>query len=548
MGIQVQNISELATDDIVAAQELITQLVAEENASVDIKRGVIHDLVLHLSALLGAAKAKEINRLRNSMSLDRILVDPALADSDIVDSVLSNYRVTRRAGSFAFGDVTIVVTGNSPLTLSLDSRFVIEGVSFMLNAGGGAISVRNSSAQMDSDTDRLLVQQSGSLWAFSVPVIAVSVGLIAEIKRGAATTVSPTLLNFSSAHASNDFSAGADTETNDQLLARFQEGVSGKSWSNRATIAAMIQDQPEFEAIYGLSIIGMSDAEMQRDQHSILPISLGGRSDIYIRSAQTAATATHTITATYIETEEFGSIWQFNVGRDVAPGFYEVSRVALTTGSNAADTGYEIVGDARGFDFGTDTYAPDIEMAHEAVYSRYQTAIIQFLDTDTDVSALTALVSTQDYEVTFRYMPLTAELQEFLGGREVRHPAGDVLVKGGVPAFMSVNFTIKKPAQAPEPDLDAIKRAVSLEVNGLEFEKAIHASQIADVVHGHLSTTEAVADMDMLIRVQTPTLENIYVRSGDVLTIPDEALMLTTSRTVVLLLEVADIGITVENI
>jgi hypothetical protein len=310
----------------------------------------------------------------------------------------------------------------------------------------------------------------------------------------------------------------------------------------------MIQDQPEFEDIYGVSIIGMNDAEMQRDQHSILPISLGGRSDIYIRSAQTAATATHTITATYVETEEFGSIWQFSVGRDLVPGFYEVSRVAPTTGSNAADTGYVVTQDARGFDLGDDTYAPDIVLAYEAVYSRYQTAIVQFLDEDTDVSALTPLVSTQDYDVTFRYMPLISELQEFLGSREVRHPAGDVLVKGGIPAFMSVNFTIKKPAQAPEPDLDAIKRAVSIEVNGFEFEKAIYASQIADIVHGHLSPAEAVSDMDMFIRVQTSAMEDIYVRSGDVLTVPDEASQLATSRTIVLLLEVADIGITVENI
>lgn len=547
MAIEVQSLAELTTAEIEAAHELITQMVVEENASVDLKRGVIHDLVIHLSALLGAAKDKEIDRLRRSMSLNTILEDPRLADSDIIDAVLSNYRITRRQGAFAFGEVTISVTNFASLTVPLDMRFTAGGTVFELNMGGSAISVRTSAEQLDSDSDRLLQQTGTSLWSFNVPVVAVTPGLLAEIKRGNPVSLSRKLLHFSSAHASNDFNSGGAVETNDQLLARFQEGVAAKAWSNRVTTTAMIQDQDAFTSVSDISIIGMNDAEMRRDQHSILPISFGGRSDLYIKSAQTSATITHRLNATYMDDYDGGSYWQIGVTRDLAPGFYEVARVALTTAS-AADTGYEITADVRGFDLSNDGFPPDITTAEEAAYSKYQTAVIQFSDTDTDVTSLTKSSSTQLYDVTFKYMPLIDALQNYVNGREVRNPAGDILVKGAVPAFMVVNFTIRKRAQDPVPDLDAIKNAVVLEINSLGFQKSIHASQIADVVHSQLAPSLAVTDIDMFIRIRTPAQETIYIRDGDMLEIPDRPGDLVSPRTVVLLLERSDIGITVENI
>jgi hypothetical protein len=547
MAIEVQNLAELTTAEIEAAHELITQMVAEENPSVDLKRGVIHDLVIHLSALLGAAKDKEIDRLRRSMSLNTILEDPLLADADIVEAVLGNYRVTRRQGAFSFGEVTISVTKFVSLTVPLDMLFTIGGTIFQLNTSGSAVAVRTSAAQVDSASDRLLQQTGTGLWSFTVPVVATTAGLLAEAKRGNPVSLNRTLLNFSSAHASNDFNSGGATETNDQLLTRFQEGVAAKAWSNRVTIAAMIQDQDAFTAVSDISIIGMNDAEMRRDQHSILPISFGGRSDLYIRSAQTPVTVTHQLNATYMDDYDGGGYWQLSVTRDLAPGFYEVSRVALTT-ANASDTGYEITSDVRGFDLSNEGFPPDIATAQEAAYSKYQTAVIQFSDTDTDVTSLTKSLSTQLYDVTFKHMPLIDALQNYVNEREVRNPAGDMLVKGAVPAFMVVNLTIKKRAQDPVPDLDAIKNEIALEINSLGFQKAIHASQIADVIHSQLSPSLAVADIDMFVRIRTPAQETIYVRSGDVIEIPDKPADLVSPRTVVFLLEREDIGITVENI
>jgi hypothetical protein len=552
MAITVQKLSELTDVEIEAAHNVIAQLVKEHNASVDTKRGVIHDLVVHFSALLGAAKDKEIDRLRRSMSLKTILDDPLLADADIVDAVLSNYRVTRSDSAAATGEVTVVVSVKAALTVPANTVFTVGGTTFSLSTASG-VSVRTATAQVASANDRVLETLGDGSYAFTVPVIATTPGLLVDIKRADTVVVSPLLLNFKNAYAANDFSAGIASETNAQLLDRFQEGISAKAWSNRINIAAMIKSEAAFSVVTDVSVTGMSDPEMRRDQHSILPISLGGRSDIYVRSAQTPTSTTKLITATFVAkvTDSVtgacvGGTWQFGTNTADVPGFYEISRVALTT-APITDTGYEVTSTVRGYDLGDDAFAPDITSAQEASFSKYQTAIIQFLDTDTDVSAAVAGTTQVEYDVTFSHMPLIAELQDFCGGREVRNPAADVLVKGAVPCFLSVNFTLKKPVTEADPDLVAIQDALALAVNSLGFAGRLHASRIADIASGFLTSGSAISNIDMFGRIVSPDSGNIFVRDSDVLEVPAQPAELVTARTVIWILRRADIGITIEN-
>jgi len=552
MAITVQKLSELTDVEIEAAHNVIAQLVKEHNTSVDTKRGVIHDLVVHFSALLGAAKDKEIDRLRRSMSLKTILEDPLLADADIVDAVLSNYRVTRSDSAAATGEVTIVVSAQASLTVPANTVFTVGGATFSLSTASG-VSVRTAAAQVASADDRVLEELGDGSYAFTVPVTATTPGLLVDIKRANTVVVSPLPANFESAYAANDFSAGVAAETNAQLLDRFQEGISAKAWSNRINIAAMIKDEAAFSAVTDVSVIGMSDPEMKRDQHSILPISLGGRSDIYVRSAQTPASTTKRITATFVaEVADavtgacVGGTWQFGAHAADVPGFYEISRVALATAA-ATDTGYEVTSTVRGYDLGDDAFAPDITSAQEAAFSKYQTATIQFLDTDTDVSAAVAGTTQVEYDVTFSHMPLIAALQDFCGGREVRNPAADVLVKGAVPCFLSVNFTLKKPVTESDPDLDAIKDALILAVNSLGFAGRLHASRIADIVSGFLTNGSALSGIDMFGRIVSPGSGDIFIRDGDVLEVPAQPDDLVTAQTVIWVLPLENIGITVEN-
>jgi hypothetical protein len=544
MGITVSDLDSLSAAEVEQALALVTQLVREDNPLVDAKRGVVHDLVLYFSAVLASAKDEEIDKLRQSMSLSAIVDDPSLADTDIVDAVLSNYRVTRKGGSKAIGSVTIVINRLIGVNVTAGTSFETVGQIFSTE---NPIAARTSAGAVISSTDVLIQAVGDGTYFFTVPVVASDDGEKDTIVRGTALTVTAAISHFVRAYAAADFTPGTTQETNEALITRFQGGISARAWSNRVNIGSMLREQTAFKDIPALSIVGMGDAEMTRDQHSILPLSLGGRTDVYAKTQSLPGSSVETITATLMAVQTTGTIWQFNLDRDKFPGFYEITRIALPTVADT-DTGYEVTSITRSFNLSTDTYTPDIINADEAAYSRYQTTAIQFKDTDTAGTGLTVGTTTADYVVNARGLSLIKELQDFCNQRDVRSPAGDALIKAAVPCFLSVNFSIHKRAGEADPDVDAIKIAVATAINKLEFPGQLHASFIADVVHDYLSGATAVGAIDMVGRILRPDGTQNIIRDDAILIIPDEPAKFVTGRTTAFFLDPADIGISTEMI
>jgi hypothetical protein len=544
MGITVSKLDELTTTDVEQALELVTQLVQESNPGLDVRRGVLHDLVLYYSAVLAAAKDEEISRVRRSLSLQEITADPALADATLVDAVLSNFRVTRKVGAQATGQITIILDALIPVTITRGASFTAVGQRFVTER---AFAARTSAAAVVSTDDVVITDTGGGNYQFTINVIAESVGASNTISRGTAFVLTSEPPHFVSATAAADFVQGTSVETNKELIDRLEAGIAAKAWSNRSTIEALIREQAAFEDIVAVSLVGMGDEEMLRDQHSLLPISYGGRTDVYVRSQALAGSTTKTITAMLVDTVAAGGVWRFSVGKDDVPGFYDVSRVALLSAA-ATDTGHEVTLLDKSFDITGTGFKPDIETTQEAAFSPFQTASVEFLDTDTATTALTVGTSTQDYSVTFRSMPLVKDIQDFLDGRGVRNPAGDVLVRGAVPCFMSVNFSLRKYSGASAPNTDAIRLAVATAVNKLGFIGELHASTISDAIQGTLDSDVSIAKIDLFGRIVRPDGTLRIIRDGDVLNVPDEPALGVSGRTVAFLLNPADVGITIETV
>jgi len=544
MGITVSKLDELTTTDVEQALELVTQLVQESNPDLDVRRGVLHDLVLYYSAVLAAAKDEEISRVRRSLSLQEITADPTLADAALVDAVLSNFRVTRKVGAQATGQITIVLDALIPVTITAGASFTALGQRFVTER---AFAARTSAAAVVSTDDVVITDAGGGNYQFTINVIAASVGASDTISRGTAFVLTSEPPHFVSAAAAADFVQGTSVETNKELIDRLEAGIAAKAWSNRSTIEALIREQAAFENIVAVSLVGMGDEEMLRDQHSLLPISYGGRTDVYVRSQALVGTTTKTITAMLVDTVAAGGVWRFSVGKDDVPGFYDVSRVALLSAA-ATDTGHEVTLLDKSFDITGTGFKPDIETTQEAAFSPFQTASVEFLDTDTATTALTVGTSTQDYSVTFRSMPLVKDIQDFLDGRGVRNPAGDVLVRGAVPCFMSVNFSLRKYSGASAPNTDAIRLAVATAVNKLGFIGELHASTISDAIQGTLDSDVSIAKIDLFGRIVRPDGTIRIIRDGDVLNVPDEPALGVSGRTVAFLLNPADVGITIETV
>lgn len=542
MSLTVESISELDPTLVQNAQLQLSQMLQERYPEVELRRGVIHDIVLLLYGICAGINRTENQRVLESQSLLAVTQNPALADPAIVDAALSNLLITRKTGSHAKGNITIVVEGDATVVISAQSLYVANGLNFRTDV---PITARPPGTITSDPNDRILSARGDGSFEFAIPATAENVGEDYNLRINTKFIPSPPPPRFVTAYSANDFVGGTATESNADLLSRKADGIPAKLIAGPANIRALIKAQPVFADVKNISVIGFTDPEMTRDQHWIFPVSGGGRVDLYCQMNALPQTLTIQKTARLVSKTETTSVWQLTINRNDAPGFYTVAGIRRLT--DPADlAGFEIVSDARGWDFGVDTYVPDIQTITEAVYTKYQTCVLQFRDTLTVPTALT-IGDTKDFKVSLTGQPLLRELQDFVLNDTHRNVAADVVVKGAVPCFLSINFTIFKSATETAPNTASIATAIAAFVNNLNFPGELYASQLTDIVHNSLTGTQAVGAVDMHGVIYRPDGGTTTIRDNQILRIPETPSALVTPRTTIFVLYPDDIGITVTN-
>jgi hypothetical protein len=349
-----------------------------------------------------------------------------------------------------------------------------------------------------------------------------------------------------SAVAAADFTAGRAGESTAELTARLAAGAALKVWSTPDTVQALVAAaSPDRPA--DASLIGYGCPEMKRDRYWIFPVGGGGRADVYVRTADLPRRVGVRVTATLVEKEAAGGVWQASLDRDAAPGFYEVVEVRRVEGAAPDATGTELVADVRGYDAsGAD--APDLRDAEDAAFGRYQTATVRFRDERTATAALTENESTAEYELVVRAMPGVADLQDALGSGAGRPGAGDVHVRAAVPCDLSVTVTVERTAGTVVVDADGIAAAVAAAANAGAFPGRLYGGRLAAAAAALLPSGASVARVDMLGRIYRPDGAVRHVRAVDVLVVPDDPDRYVTADTVAFLLDPADVAVDVLDV
>lgn len=540
MPIAVRDLNDLDAALVRANLDECVTRITEQNPKIDLAVGVLHNLLGYYHAVLATAQQQNVIDYLNGRSLAVIQADPALADPSLVDDVLSNFRVTRKAGDFARGEVAVVKDNDLTTTYAVGAEFTAAGRLYVTEK---VYTAKAEAELINSDADRLITERSDGNFVFTVPVIAAEAGEAGRVPKDTVVVPDAVPTGFVAAYAAGDFTDGRDAETNDALLMRLQQGVAAKAPSNRVNMNAMLREIEAFSRVSATSIVGYGDPEMLRDMHWVFPVHGGGRCDWYVRTDEPLTRAVLTKTATLVEKRGVNGVWQFSLGRDDAPGFYEVAKVRLP-GDEAFAGGFEVVSDVRGFDLSGDGFRPDVLTAAEAAYTRFQTATVQILDSVTDVTDMT-VGDRQDYEFDARGLPLVAEIQDTMSGRDVRAYGSDVLVKAPVPCFVQISFTVHKKASEPDPDVAGIKAAVAALVNQTPFTGRLYAGRVHDVVHAYLKNETSVGAIDMFGRLRYPDGSTKYVRDGDVLTIPDEPADMVSPKTVQFFSSPEDVGVSI---
>jgi hypothetical protein len=518
-------------------------LTQELHPDLDLKRGPVYDLVTYPSAVLASAWRAALTNYLAARSLLDVQANPAVADTAAVDALLSNFRITRATATAASGSVAVVVSQPTTVTMPSGTTFTAGSQTFTTFT---TITAKSEPEQVVGPGDRLLSPLPNGSYRFTVAVVATVAGAAGNVRKDTAFTPLSPPAAYVSAAAASDFTGGADAETNSDLLSRLLQGVAAVAPSNRTNMAAMLRAQPQFAGYVALSIVGYGDPEMLRDKHTLLPLATGGRVDWYVRTAGPAYRTGLTVTATLVSIGLDGyGVWQFALGRDDAPGFYEVRNIQPVTANPATTTGgYPLVSDTRTIDLSPGVYIPDVKGLVEGAYSRYQAAVLRFRDTSAPASL--SIGATAQYNVEAVGMPLIAGLQDFLSGRDVRSYGCDVLIRAPVPCFTAVAVVVNRRATDPDPDVAGLQSALAGVVNTGGFTGRLFAGALATAAAPYLKGA-AISSVDMLGRFRYPDGTEKYLRANDALVVPDVPGSCVSARTVQFFLDPQDVIVSVVN-
>lgn len=538
-------INDLDADQVAQAEAFLTAFLKEEYPSMDLTEGrVLRDLLIRPAAIFHVLNQTNIDLVRQSMSVLAIEANPALADPALVDAVFSNYRIVRQVGTKASGNVTIVIRSLLTTPVNQGTTFVANGLAFVTTAAYVGVTTVDA---VVNNQQRLIVQRADGTYAFTVPVEAAQAGSQYKVRGNTRFAVTPRPAGFIDAYAAADFAGGTDTQTNADLVAQFKQGISPEVFSGRINIEAAIRQL--VPTLHSLSIVGFGDEEMLRDRHNIFAISTGGKADIFTRVQPLPETKLVELEATLID--KAAGKWQLAIARDTAPGFYAIDSVLPL---DSADQGtLELTDETRGLDLSPDgnLFIPEVNGLLEGGYSRFQTAVVQFLDPTTDATALIENESKQTYKVTILHMPRIKDVQNLSSDRSKRNPQADYLVRAPVPAFVALSVKILYTDAVDAPDADAVKQAIVERVSGLKFTMGrLPASIVFDALHDVIprSGAMAVSPLDMMCRIVRPDGTTVLLRSGNELVVPDDPANGVTSRTVAFYLDVTGVDVSVEKV
>jgi hypothetical protein len=524
------------------AEQYLTQVLKEAYPSSDLSEGrVIRQMVLNTMAILTAANQTEIGVLLQSFSPLSIAEDPTLADDDMVDKVYSNYRLERFEGNKASGLLSVIISDLTTTSVPADTVFTSNQLNYTVSQAYVGVT---SQAAVVSSSERLIQSRPDGTYFFTVPVTAEEVGEAYRVKRGTRFTSAPTPPATIDIVAAADFSGGLAEETNTELAARAQEAIAPQAISGRAQNAALFM--AAVDDLMALSQVGFGDPEMLRDRDNIFEWSHGGKSDIYVRTVDRPQEVKLTKECTYIGE----STWQVTILRDDAPGFYLVTAV-VAEGTTDFSGSLEMVSELRGYDLTPETdWTHDIQNTQEGVYTRYQTAIVQFLDASTPLD--TPLGTKVNYDVYVSRIPDVQTLHDITVDRAARPPAGDYLIKAAVPAYVSVSLLVSQRSGSPDPDPVAIQEAVASQINSLGFNTGrVNLSVILAAAHRELELggTAVLTPISLSATLYPPNTvpyNPIFLNDPNELVVPDLPERGVTQRTTIFYLDPQDVAVSVQ--
>ena len=468
--------------DFDAAEALVIQMMRSAYPALDLRRGtVLREWLIRPTATFYAQNSQSYNELQMARTLQAISENPSVATTDNINDIASNFSITQRVGSQAYGTVMVKVqylrTYYIPVSFQLST---LDGVAFNVTQ---AYTVTQQPDTNDPTQLPLYTNTDGTYY-FLLPMIAALAGTSGTIAAGTSLVSSTAFDGFIIAEAYANFSGGVDPESVDQLIARMPAAISHRSLESYMSIDSILRDPDKgnfANIIQAIGVQGYGDPAQLRDKHNAQGVAMGGKVDVYARTFMQPTVLVLHKTATRVA----GDVFQFTLEANDAPGYYAIR--AITDANNILEptldfNGLPAIGSYPFVEVRTATgvYGTwhDIDPDNatiESAYSVFQKATIR-------VSNVQVTGDTCDFKVELYVAPSLADIQAYVDKTLARNLKADYIVRCPLICLVGMRATVTVPIGV-QPDQTAMINAIASYINSRSFVAQLTESELIAVLH-----------------------------------------------------------------
>lgn len=501
-----------SADEIKAAEALIVEWVSARNPTFDLSEGTsFYETMVRPMAQFYLFVRSQADALRQTQSLSAVQANPDLASDAIVDSILSNFLISRRTGEKAIGAIKVMV--------SLDAVFdIASGTTFTSTSGLAFVTTQAWRVQSStSDSEHLMlypVDTNRSQFYFLIPVEAADVGSQYVLVDRTQFDMSPKVSSFISAFSFGSFLGGTDQESNTALIARVPEAMSARNLVSPRAIKIGLAET--FPSAISVGVTGMSSAAQHRGSDNVFGIKSGGFVDVWVRTGSSLSFADVELTALreadVSVTADGMATYSVLVDATILPGHYFATQVRPADNPDSLG-GYLISEQVKGV-----ASSPHrIKSAATGAYSRYGTTRVFFL-----VPAAVGQISWPEtllVRVKVAGQDGISEIQDLLSDPEVRPACADYLARAATPCFVSLSpITIHA---AGAVDRDAIRAGIFSAVNSLAAGESLNLDSLVYQIRSFEGVSRVEMPLRAAGRIFSPGGETVELSSANALEIPD---------------------------
>lgn len=492
----VDFVNDVSAVEFDSGHEFVKDVLTTKNPSLDLSNGSALDgLLVENEAHLAAIHQSRLDQLANASSLKAIADNLTSVTDEDVDTLVSNYGITRHSATNASGSVRIVVTTPVPYQIPTGFGFTFNNLVFQTVQAFRAYPPGSVGVVNAADT-RLMTVRADGKFEFTITVQATATGAASQLAAGSILTIQNPLAGMDQAIVAADFTGGADRETNQALLDRAVVGLTAQVLAGPEHIQATLAS--EFTGST-CAVVGVGSRLMVRDRANLFGLSTGGKQDIYCRTSQYVRLKTLTLSGTVIDPTAKQVL--LDVPYRDGLGVYRVAAIRPqgTVGLDG-DLPTSLVWSV----YRDTDYLPALSNPIDAAFSINGKLQALFIDS-LGVGAYT-LNQVRQYDVDLLYMPNLEGVATFLTAPERRPASQDILIKAGIPCTVSCQATVRIPTSVPTPDLAILKSEISQAISVLPFGTP---SLSAFVIHRAISGVVTKGDV-----VNTTMRGLIYAPSG----------------------------------